>query len=78
MEEDFVRMSHRRLHRCCFNYIKTRIISQSNVEAEQEHKSKQLFVSPISRYPFLDYAIQNMGHHGSVAGLKIEVEEWFN
>jgi ankyrin repeat protein len=76
MEDDFVRTSHRRLARCCFDYISMGVLSHSNMEAEQKLKSKILFTSPMSRHPFLHYAIQNMGHHASAAGLNIKVENY--
>jgi hypothetical protein len=72
---DFIGESQKRLARCCFKYIQMSVLLHPDSELEQKQRSKKLFTSPISRYPFLRYAIQSMGHHAGAAKSQLNFEQ---
>ncbi|KAF2823744.1 hypothetical protein CC86DRAFT_354984 [Ophiobolus disseminans] len=80
MGDDFVRLSHSRLARCCTLYMRLSIDPHLEDAADswvqQCGRAIDTLVSPLDRYPFLRYAIWHMNYHVHAAGQPFTREEY--
>ncbi|ORY00446.1 hypothetical protein BCR34DRAFT_638123 [Clohesyomyces aquaticus] len=64
--------SHNQLKQCCFNYMQTDVFTALNISGNLPEDSSRSDAAALrklatEKFPFLEYAVQNVLHHADVA-----------